>query len=81
MLARPGDVGVTTKDNRLIVKAVLYRCRAGILRRNLPEYAEDVRAVHLHHSPWSGLRACQRVLKVWSMEPDNAYPMIDLTIV
>lgn len=34
---REGDVGVTAKDNRLFVEAVLYRYRAGIPWRDLPE--------------------------------------------
>ena len=38
-LGLPGDgnyVGVTAKDNRLFVEAVLYRFRAGIPWRDLP---------------------------------------------
>jgi transposase len=34
---REGHVGVTAKDNRLFVEAVLYRYRAGIAWRDLPE--------------------------------------------
>src|SRR3954470_30822 len=34
---RVGHVGVTAKDNRLFVEAVLYRYRAGIPWRDLPE--------------------------------------------
>ena len=34
---REGHVGVTAKDNRLFVEAVLYRYRAGIPWRDLPE--------------------------------------------
>jgi len=34
---RAGSVGVTAKDNRLFVEAVLYRYRAGIPWRDLPE--------------------------------------------
>ena len=33
---RPGHVGVTAKDNRRFVKAVLYRYRAGTSWRDLP---------------------------------------------
>jgi transposase len=33
---RPGHVGVTAKDNRLFVEAVLYRHRTGIAWRELP---------------------------------------------
>jgi transposase len=31
---RPGHVGVTARDNRLFVEAVLYRYRAGIAWRD-----------------------------------------------
>src|SRR6187397_2428623 len=34
---REGCVGVTARDNRLFVEAVLYRYRAGIPWRDLPE--------------------------------------------
>ena len=34
---RQGSVGCTAKDNRLFVEAVLYRYRAGIPWRDLPE--------------------------------------------
>ena len=38
---RPGSVGVTAADNRLFVEAVLYRYRAGIPWRDLPERLGD----------------------------------------
>jgi transposase len=34
---KESDPGVTAKDNRLFVEAVLYRYRAGIPWRDLPE--------------------------------------------
>jgi len=36
--SRAGHVGVTARDNRLFVEAVLYRYRAGIPWRDLPEH-------------------------------------------
>jgi hypothetical protein len=38
---REGHVGVTAKDNRLFVEAVLYRYRAGMPWRDLPERFGD----------------------------------------
>jgi transposase len=38
---REKTVGVTAKDNRLFVEAVLYRYRAGITWRDLPERFGD----------------------------------------
>ncbi len=40
---KEGDVGVTAKDNRLFVEAVLYRYRAGIAWRDMPERFGDFR--------------------------------------
>lgn len=43
---REGTVGVTAKDNRLFVEAVLYRYRSGIPWRDLPQRFGDFRVVH-----------------------------------
>jgi len=43
---REGHVGGTAADNRLFVEAVLYRCRAGIPWRGLPERFGDWKIVH-----------------------------------
>ena len=43
---RKEAVGVTAKDNRLFVEAVLYRYRAGIPWRDLPERFGPWKAVH-----------------------------------
>lgn len=48
--ARAGTVGVTTKENRVFVKAVLYRYRSGIPRRDLPECFGDFRVVYTRFS-------------------------------
>jgi transposase len=44
--------GATARDNRLFVDAVLYRYRAGIAWRDLPECFGDFRVVHTRHSRW-----------------------------
>src|SRR5260370_11107522 len=51
---REGHVGVTAKDNRLFVEAVLYRYRAGIPWRDLPERFGDPIKLHTRFSPWVG---------------------------
>ena len=43
---REGHVGVSAKDNRLFVEAVLYRYRAGIPWRDLPERFGDPIKIH-----------------------------------
>lgn len=78
---REGHVGVTAKDNRLFVEAVLYRYRAGIPWRDLPERFGDFRVVHTRHSRWAESGVWRRVLKVLAADADNEYAMIDATIV
>ena len=78
---RPGQVGRNAKDNRLFVEAVLYRYRAGIAWRNLPERFGDFRVVHLRHSRWSKSGVWRRVFEALAVEADNEYVMIDSTIV
>ena len=51
---KKGDVGVTAKDNKLFVEAVLYRYRSGIAWRDLPERFGDYRVVHTRFSRWAG---------------------------
>jgi transposase len=47
---RKETVGVTAKDNRLFVEAVLYRYRVGIPWGDLPERFGDFRVVHTRFS-------------------------------
>ena len=78
---RVGTVGVTAKDNRLFVEAVLYRYRAGIPWRDLPERFGDFRVIHTRHMRWSKRGVWQRVFGVLAAEADNEYAQIDSTIV
>lgn len=78
---RAGHVGVTAKDNRRFVEAVLYRYRAGIAWRDLPERFGDFRVIHLRHTRWSRSGVWQRVFEALAEDADNRYAMIDSTIV
>ena len=78
---RPGDVGVTARNNRLFVEAVLYRDRAGIPWRDLPERFGDFRVIHTRFSRWAQKGVWQNIFEVLSDEADNEYQMIDATIV
>ena len=57
--------GVTARDNRLFVEAVLYRYRSGIPRRDLPERFGDFRLVHMRHSRWNRTGDGNAFLKLW----------------
>jgi transposase len=78
---REGTVGVTGKDNRLFVEAVLYRYRTGIPWRHLPKRFGDFRVVHTQFSRWAKSGVWERVFKHLALDADNEYAMIDATIV
>jgi transposase len=78
---RKGAVGVTAKDNRLFVEAVLYRYRAGIPWRDLPERFGLFRKVHTRFSRWATSGVWKDVFECLASEADNEYAMIDSTIV
>ena len=78
---REGTVGVTAKDNRLFVEAVIYRYRAGIPWRNLPERFGDWKNIHRRHRRWSERGVWQRVFEPLAEDADHEYAMIDATIV
>ena len=78
---REGTVGVTAKNNRLFVEAVLYRYRAGMPWRDLPERFGDFRVVHTRFSRWSKTGVWERVFQHLAEDADNEYAMIDATIV
>ena len=78
---REGTVGVTAKDNRLFVEAVLYRYRTGIPWRDLPHRFGDFRVVHLRFSRWAKTGVWALVFEHLAQDADNEYAMIDATIV
>jgi transposase len=78
---REGDVGVTAKDNRLFVEAVVYRYRTGMPWRDLPERFGDWKAVHTRFTRWAKAEVWERVFKHLAADADNEYAMIDSTIV
>ena len=78
---REGHVGVTAKDNRLFVEAVLYRYRAGIPWRDLPERFGAWKKVHTRFGRWARTGVWARVFAHLAGEADDEYAMIDSTIV
>src|SRR5574337_402001 len=75
-----GHVGRPAADNRLFVDAVLYRYRAGIPWRDLPERFGDFRVVHLRHTRWSRSGVWQRFFQALAKDADNEWGMIDSTV-
>lgn len=78
---RVGQVGRPATDNRLFVEAVLYRYRAGIPWRDLPERFGDWKNTHRRFSRWAERGVWERVFQQLSRDADNEYAMIDSTIV
>ena len=78
---RVGSVGVTAADNRLFIEAVLFRYRAGIPWRDLPERFGDWKNVHRRFSRWAKSGTWKRVFEFLAADADNEYAMIDSTIV
>jgi transposase len=78
---REETVGVTARDNRLFIDAVLYRYRAGIPWRDLPERFGDFRVVHTRFTRWGESGVWEKVFKHLAREADNEYALIDSTIV
>jgi transposase len=78
---REETVGATARDNRLFVEAVLYRYRAGIPWRDLPERFGDWKNVHRRFSRWAQSGVLEAVFAHLANDADNEYAMIDSTIV
>jgi Transposase and inactivated derivatives len=74
-------VGVTAKDNRLFVEAVIYRFRAGMPWRDLPERFGDPIKIHTRFSRWAKSGVWKKVFEILAADADNEYAMIDSTIV
>jgi transposase len=78
---REETVGATARDNRFFVEAVLYRYRAGIPWRDLPERFGDWKNVHRRFSRWGQSGVLEAVFAHLASDADNEYAMIDSTTV
>jgi transposase len=75
------DRGVTAKDNRLFLEAVLWRVRAGLPWRDLPGEFGLWNSVFKRFRRWVRAEIFEHIFQVLSGEPDFEYAMIDGTIV
>ncbi len=73
-------MGGTAADNRLFVEAVLFRFRAGIPWRDLPERFGDWKIVYQRFNRWAKSGVFERVFRLLASDHDNEYMMIYVTI-
>jgi transposase len=78
---RKGSIGRPAEDNRLFVEAVLYRYRAGIPWRDLPERFGNFSVVHTRFTRWAKRGVWKKLFEHLAEDADNEYAMIDSTIV
>ena len=78
---KAGDPGVTARDNRLFVEAVLWIARTGAPWRDLPEEFGNWYTVYTRFWRWAKKGVWERIFKHLSENPDFEYVLIDATLV
>lgn len=78
---KSADCGVTAKDNRLFVEAVLWIIRTGSPWRDLPTDFGHWHRVYVRYNRWSKKGVWEEVFKTMAEDPDLEYLMIDGSIV
>ena len=78
---KASDPGVTAKDNRLFVEAVLWIARTGAPWRDLPPALGHWHNVFTRYSRWSKTGVWQRLIEAIINDPDLEALLIDSTIV
>ncbi|WP_439649811.1 IS5 family transposase [Halomonas alkalicola] len=78
---KASDRGVTAKDNRLFVEAVLWIARTGAPWRDLPDAFGRWHTVYMRYNRWSKKGVWQQVIDTLADDPDMEQLMIDGSIV
>jgi len=74
------DRGVTAKDNRRFLEAVLWINRTGSPWRDLPEELGHWHRVYVRYNRWSKSGHWARIFEILSMDKDLEYLMVDGSI-
>ena len=75
------DPGVTAKDNRLFVNAIIYRYKTGIPWRAIPQEFGDFRVLHTRFSRWAKRGIWNKIFKSLTHDADHEYEMTDSSVV
>jgi transposase len=75
------DRGVTAKDNRLFLEAVLWKVRVGGPWRDLPAGFGEWNSVFRRFRRWAQRGVFQRLFEAVAGEPDFEYVLVDGTII
>jgi transposase len=78
---KASDRGVTAKDNRVFVEAVLWMARNGARWRALPKAYGDWHSVYVRFARWAKAGIWNRLFEALSADADFEYVMVDSTIV
>lgn len=78
---KKSDCGVTAKDNRHFVEAVLWIARTGSPWRDLPEQFGYWHRVYVRYNRWSHKGVWTTLFEALSGAPDLEYLMVDGSIV
>ncbi len=75
------DCGVTAKDNRQFVNAVMWILRTGAPWRDLPPEYGRWHTVYTRFSRWTKKGVWQRLAEAMAQDPDFEWVSLDSTIV
>lgn len=78
---KSSDCGVTAKNNRLFIEAVLWIARTGSPWRDLPHKFGHWHRVYVRYSRWSHKGVWKRIFEAVAGDSDLEFLMIDGSIV
>ena len=78
---KASDCGVTARDNRLFLEAVLWRVRVGGPWRDLPPGFGEWNSVFRRFRRWAQSGVFDRIFEAAAGNPDFEYVLIDGTII
>ena len=77
---RAGDPGVTAKDNRLFINAVLWIAKTGVPWRDLPERFGNWNSVWRRFDRWAAKGVWERVYRALQ-DADVKWLLLDSTVI